>query len=374
MKRMRVAITSAGAVTAHGAGVPALEAALREARTAVRPVSRFDTTGLCSSVAAESPVETTGDRAAALLDLAANEALAGMPLQPSARRGVMIGTTKGQLQDVLGGQTDDPFATLCARFARRVGALGPVRTLGAACASSSAALGEAYDALHFGQCDEVIVAGVEALHRFVYAGFHALKALSPEPARPFDGERKGLSMGEAAVVLVLEPEDRARAAGRKVLAYLDGWGLAMDAHDQTAPHPKGAGLQSACRHALKLAGWEASKLGRYHAHGTATPHNDRMESAACEGLFGPRGIPLTSAKGSVGHTLGAAGALDTLICSLALKRRELWAVTGLENVDAALTVAAVQERRSYEPPTALVATAGFGGINTALAISAGDPA
>jgi len=369
---MRVVISSAGAVTAHGAGVPALEAALRDAKTAVRPLTRFDATGLCSSVAAESPVQTGPDRVWGLLELAADEALAGLPSSPSPRRGVMLGTTKGELQDVLEGRTDDPFAALCARFARKVGALGPVRTLGAACASSSAALGEGFDALHAGQCDEVVVAGVEALHKFVYAGFHALKALAPEAARPFDAERRGLSMGEAAVVMLLESEDRARANGRKVLAYFDGHGLAMDAHDQTAPHPKGAGLANACRQALTRAGWEPKALGRYHAHGTATPHNDRMESAACESLFGPRGVPLTSAKGSVGHTLGAAGALDALSCALALRRRELWAVTGLKTLDPALTVAAVQERRAYEPPTALVATAGFGGVNTALAISAGD--
>lgn len=368
---MRVAITRAGAVTAHGAGVPALEAALREARTAVRPLTGFDPAGLCSTIAAEAPVQTRGDRAEGLLNLAADEALNGLTLTPSRRRAVMLGTTKGKLPDVLSGKTDDPFTELCATFARRVGANGPVRTLGAACASSSAALGEAFDALHADQCDEVIVAGVEALHRFVYAGFHALKALSPEPARPFDQQRRGLSMGEAAVVLVLESEDRARANGRPVLAYLDGYGLAMDAHDQTAPSPKGAGLVSACRQALARAGWEPGKLGRYHAHGTATPHNDRMESAACETLFGPRGIPLTAAKGSVGHTLGAAGALDALICALALRRRELWAVTNLKNVDAALTVNAVLERRAHQPPTALVATAGFGGINTALALCAG---
>jgi 3-oxoacyl-(acyl-carrier-protein) synthase len=369
---MRVAITRAGAVTAHGAGVSALEAALRDARSAVRPLTRFDPSGLCSSIAAEAPVETSGDRAQALLALAADEALAGRTLEPSRRRGLMIGTTKGRLEDVLSGRTDDPFAALCGDFARRVGARGPVRTLGAACASSSAALGEAFDALHADQCDEVIVAGVEALHRFVYAGFHALKALAPEPARPFDQDRRGLSMGEAAVVLVLESEERARENGRAVLAYLDGHGLAMDAHDQTAPHPKGLGLQSACRQALQRAGWEPARLGRYHAHGTATPHNDRMEAAACEALFGPRGVPVTAAKGSVGHTLGAAGALDTLICALALRRRELWAVTNLQKVDANLTVNAVQERKSHDAPTALVATAGFGGINTAIAISAGD--
>ncbi len=365
---MRVAITSMGVVSAHGAGVGVLETALREAKTGVRPITRFDTAGLCSNVGAEAPVETQGDRARGLLELASAEALSGRDLAPSSRRAVIVATAKGALPDVLGGKRDDPFAELCADFARRCGASGPVRTVGAACASSSAALGDGYDLLSSGACDQVIVAGVEALHRFVYAGFHALKALSAEPARPFDAERRGLSMGEAAVVMVLERAD----AGRRALGFIDGHGAATDAHDQTAPHPKGIGLVKACQAAMKLAGVDARGIGRYHAHGTATPHNDRMESAACEAIFGPRGIPVTGAKGSVGHTLGAAGALDAAICLLALRRRELWPIVGLRTVDPALTVNGTMERRAHSAPNALVATAGFGGINAALVLSAGD--
>jgi 3-oxoacyl-[acyl-carrier-protein] synthase II len=360
---MRVVISAAGVVSAHGAGLSALERALREGQSAVRKVTRFDTTGLCSDVAAEVPIDTRGDRCAALLDIAADEALPTK--RKPARRAVLLATTKGSLEEVLAGRTDDPFADLCAKFARRCDANGPVRTLGAACASSSAAIGDAFDLLHADACDEVIVAGAEALHRFVYAGFHSLKALSPEPARPFDAQRKGLSMGEAAVVLVLEREDRAR----DVLAYVDGFGAATDAHDQTAPSPKGEGLHAACAAALRGAGLEAKSLGRYHAHGTATPHNDRMEAAACESLFGARGIPVTAAKGSVGHTLGAAGALDVLSCVLGLRARELWPVANLREIDPALTVDAVRERRAHSAPTAMVATAGFGGINTAVVVS-----
>lgn len=350
-----MAITSAGVVSAHGAGVGALEAALREGRTGVRRLTRFDTTGLCSNVAAQAPVGTASE----LLALAADEALAGRDLQPTPRRGLLLASTKGDLTHY-----EDPFGDLCASFARRCGALGPVRTVGAACASSTAAIGEAWELLNAGTCDEVVVAGVEALHRFVYAGFHALKALSPEAARPFDAERKGLSMGEAAVVLVLE-----RSA--KGLAFVEGHGAATDAHDQTAPHPKGDGLVAACKQALKRANLAPKQIGRYHAHGTATPHNDRMESAACEALFGARGVPVTGAKGSVGHTLGAAGALDTLSCLLALRKQELWPIAGLKQIDPSLTVDAVLERRAHSSPTALVATAGFGGINAALVLSVG---
>jgi 3-oxoacyl-[acyl-carrier-protein] synthase II len=354
---MKVAITSAGVVSAHGAGTRALEEALREGRTGVRAVTKFDAAGLCSNVAAEAPFSTAAD----LLRVAADEALAGRDVKPSMKRGLLLATTKGDLRN-----WNDPFGDLCASFARRVGALGPVRTVGAACASSTAAIGEAYELLTSDTCDQVIVAGVEALHRFVYAGFHALKALSPEPARPFDAERRGLSMGEAAAVLVLEKSSTG-------LAFVEGHGAATDAHDQTAPHPKGDGLVRACRDALKRAGLEPKQIGRYHAHGTATPHNDRMESAACEALFGPRGVPVLGAKGSVGHTLGAAGALDTLSCLLGLRRRELWPIAGLRNIDPALSVDAVRERRSHELPTAMVATAGFGGINAALVLSVGTP-
>jgi 3-oxoacyl-[acyl-carrier-protein] synthase II len=170
-------------------------------------------------------------------------------------------------------------------------------------------------------------------------------------------------MGEAAVVLVLERSETG-------LGFVEGHGAATDAHDQTAPHPTGAGLVTACRQALARARLQPSQIGRYHAHGTATPHNDRMESAACEALFGPQGVPVTGTKGSVGHTLGAAGALDALSCLLALRRRELWPVVGLKTIDPQLTVDAVRERRSHASATALVATAGFGGINAALVLSA----
>lgn len=365
----RVAITCAGVVSGFGVGLAPLRDALRNGKTAVAPLKRFETAGFCSQLAAEAPVETNGDRTLGLANLAIDDAIQNTSLKKDRRRALLVGTTKGTLPAVLEGKLDDPFADLAATLAHRLSVAGPVRTIGAACASSTAALGEAFDLLNNDQADEVFVAGVEALHRFVYAGFHALKAISPEPARPFDLERKGLSMGEAAVCLRLESEFRANELGRPVLAWLEGWGLAMDSHDQTAPAPDGRGLLKACRGALAMAGWEAKDVGRYHAHGTATPHNDRMESAVYSQLFDNAPVPLTAAKGAVGHTLGAAGALDTLICAMSLQQRELWPVANLSTVDPALKVAPVRELRSDERETALVATAGFGGVNAALALS-----
>lgn len=370
---MSVAITSFGIVSAHGVGLGPLAAALRTGTTGVRAVTRFPVDGLCSALAAEAPVHTEADRAHGLLKLAAEEALGWRDWAPSDRRAVLLGSTKGSLHRVLEQGQHDPFAHLTAWLAQRTRARGPVRAIGAACASSSAAVGAALTLIDSGRCDEVVVAGVEALHPFVYAGFHALKAMSPRPAAPFDAQRQGLSMGEGAAVLVLESAASASAGRRKILGWIDGFGAASDAHDQTAPHPKGDGLLRACKAALASAQLEPGALGRYHAHGTATVQNDAMEAAMCERLFGARGIPVCAAKGSTGHTLGAAGVLDLLGCLAALDARELWPVTGLQQLDPTLSIAPVTEVRADPNPRALIATAGFGGINAAIVLRRHEP-
>ena len=363
---MPVAITAYGIVSAHGQGLEPLAQALRAGKTGVRALTAFSADGLCSNLAAQAPVETTGDRAFGLLKLAAEEALGWREWAPSKRRAVFLGSTKGSLPRVLEKGESDPFAHLTAWLAERVRARGPVRAIGSACASSSFAVGAALQLIESGACDEAVVAGVEALHPFVYSGFHALKAMSPRPAAPFDANRQGLSMGEGAAVLVLESAGSATANRRKPLGWIDGFGGASDAHDQTAPHPAGEGLLRACQAALKSSGLEVGAVGRYHAHGTATVQNDAMEAAMCERLFGPRGIPLCATKGSIGHTLGAAGVLDLLGCLAALNARELWPVIGLQQLDPKLAVDAVTAIRADANPRALIATAGFGGINAAL--------
>jgi 3-oxoacyl-[acyl-carrier-protein] synthase II len=150
-----------------------------------------------------------------------------------------------------------------------------------------------------------------------------------------------------------------------------GHGGAADAWDQTAPHPKGEGLLRAAHAALKRAGLQASDVGRYHAHGTATQQNDDMEAQVCAALFGPRGRPLTAFKGSLGHTLGAAAALDAIGTICALSRGELWPVVGHTQPQESHALDVVTARRAHTHPIALVATAGFGGVNGALVLSRG---
>lgn len=370
---MPAAITSVGAITGHGLGAEVFVRALMAGRTALREIARFPTGGLCSRIGAEVPEnldlgELRQGRATALLRVAAEEALMGRDLRPSERRGAIVGTTKGALELALSGELEDPLTPLAAALAERCGARGPVITLGVACASSTAALGEALRLIERGDCDEVVVAGVEALHPFVFAGFHALKALSPAPATPFGDRRAGLSLGEGCGVLVLESEARAHARKARAVAWLCGYGSACDAVDQTAPASDGSGLRRACARALDDARVAPERVGRYHAHGTATAQNDAMEAAACTALFGDAGVPVTGAKGCIGHTLGAAGALDAIACALTLGVG-VPPVTNTTSLDPRLSVDVVLGGpRADRTGTALLATAGFGGLNAALVL------
>jgi 3-oxoacyl-(acyl-carrier-protein) synthase len=386
---MSAAIAAMGAVTGHGIGVEALFEALVSGRTAVRRSSRFVGRCLCSEFAAEAPpdeelrqaAQSLGspvppDRASRLLLAAAAEALRGRNLEPNPRRGVIVGTTKGALETTLeawkGGHAAevDPVAAPARVLAEASNALGPVRSVSAACASSSAALGEALSLIEDGTCDEVVVGGTEALHPFVYDGFHALKAMSPEPAAPFDAHRLGLSLGEGAGVVVLEA---ASPSNRGTL--LAGFGSACDAHDLTAPEPGGFGLAAACRRSLRRAGIEPEHIDCYHAHGTATLQNDAMEAAVVRSVFPARRIPLTAIKGSIGHTLGAAGILDAIACATYLARRVLPPVANLIEVDRSMLIEPVKRHPvDSSAEWAIVATAGFGGINTAVVIRAPEDA
>jgi 3-oxoacyl-[acyl-carrier-protein] synthase II len=385
---MSAAITSIGAVTGFGLGLDLTVAALLEGRSAIRPVTRFPTTGLCSSLASEAPEDIDliaaaaelhrppgRDRASRLLLAALADALGGRILEPTRRRGVVVGTTKGALERAVRDEergvfpTEDLLGSPARTLAEATSSRGPVYTTGAACASSAVALGEALALLEDGSCDEVVVGGTEGLHAFIYQGFHALKALSAAPAAPFDVERKGISLGEGAAVFLVESLSHARSQGRKPLALVEGFGTVVDGFDQTAPDPSGTGLLAACQRALAHAGVATDEIDRYHAHGTGTVQNDRMEAVVHASLFENRPVPVCAIKGAVGHTLGAAAALDIAVCARTLAQQMLPPVVNLRRLDESASVPAVMGVGRRSPGSlALIANAGFGGINTAVVL------
>lgn len=241
---------------------------------------------------------------------------------------------------------------------------GPVAVLTTACSSSTKAFLTAQRWIQADLVDAAVVGGADSLCLTTLHGFDSLQLLSRQPCRPFDAERDGISIGEAAGFVLL---DRDPAQLR-----LLGGGDSSDAYHMSTPHPDGVGAQAAMRMALAAAGIEACDIGYVNAHGTGTRTNDRAESAALNAVFGEAGVPVSSTKGVTGHTLGAAGIIDALITLLALEHRVLPPSAQLRNPDPELAVDIVREPRALAAPCAMSNNFGFGGSNCTLIFGRGD--
>lgn len=229
------------------------------------------------------------------------------------------------------------------------------------------ALGAALNLIRAGRCDVVVAGGVDALHDFVIAGFATLKALDPAPCRPFNRTRRGLNLGEGAAFLVVEAEPHARARGARIRAFLDGYGLAADAVHMTGPDREGRGAARAMRAALDDAGLAPDAVDYVSAHGTATIFNDLMESKALGQVLGARAVPVNSVKSALGHTLGAAGALEAVLCVHTLETGLIVPTPGLVEQDPEIALDVVHGRaRQAAVRVALSTSSGFGGTNAAL--------
>lgn len=385
---MRAAITGVGAVSGFGRGAERLWAALVEGRRAMR--ERAELAGVATGPVAlveELPLSAPS-RAATMATWAAEEALAdaGDPAR-GARLGVACGTTLGGIagwlplvratMDAVPAEVAAParwgYAGPAQAVAAAVDARGPLVVPSVACASGNVALGAALDLLRRGRCDVVLAGGADALHDFVLAGFGALKAADAAPCRPFDRNRRGLNLGEAAAFVVLEAEAHARARGARIRAFLDGCGVSADAVHMTGPDREGRGAARAMQAALADAGRRAADVGYVSAHGTATPFNDLMEAKALALVFGARAssTPLNSIKSALGHTLGAAAALEAIACVRTLETGLVPPTPGCEELDPEIALDVVRgAARDVRPRVALSTASGFGGTNAAVVLSA----
>jgi 3-oxoacyl-[acyl-carrier-protein] synthase II len=237
-----------------------------------------------------------------------------------------------------------------------------------ACASGATALGLGADLLRAGQADAVVAGGYDALCRFVMRGFDALRSLTRDEVRPFDRRRSGLLLGEAAALVVLRRDGD--LAGPR-LGTLLGYGSASDARHIAAPDPEGRGLERSIAAARDAAGVRAPDVDFVSAHGTGTPHNDRIETAVLKRVLGARAraIPVNSIKASLGHTMGAAGVLEAIMCLLAARHGLIPPTLHLEEADPACDLDYVPGRaRAARPRISLSTSLGFGGCNAALVL------
>jgi len=321
-------------------------------------------------------------RGRALARHAAREALSDAGLLGSDGRlvdgvdprwvGVFVGTTMGESgvyeQSVATGGFDlaeggsQVFAT---SVAATFGIEGPCRTLGTACAAGNYAIGAAARAVASGRVDIAVAGGVEPFSRIAMVGFARMRAMAPDGCAPFGLGRRGMTLGEGAAFLVLQRREDAVSPH----AVVGALGLSADAHHPTAPREDGSGMAAAMRAALTASGLSPRDIGWVSAHGTGTPRSDAAESLALHTVFGDTPPPVSSVKGSLGHALGAATALEAVLSVRSLERRVLLPNAGVTEVDPALDVDVVLTAR--EAPTldwVLSCGYAFGGLNSALVL------
>ena len=391
----QVAVTGLGVVGALGAGVRTFAEGLQAGRSGIRQITLFPTDGVRTCLAAQSddpvvdldPVflnnTSRPDRFGLQAALEAVRA-AGLPAADISAAALIVGTGAGGAQDTedfvvdrrAGG--DPPASRLIPHQSSSVTDLigrafsmhGPRSTIMTACSSSATAIGYAGDRIRLGHVDVAIAGGAEGLCRLTFLGFNALRATSPDPCRPFDRDRKGLNLGEGAAMLVLEELEHARARGATIYALLGGYGITADAHHMTAPHPEGDGAARAMAAALVDAGLSPDEIGYVNAHGTATPHNDSAESKAIRRVFGHHADKLcvSSIKSMVGHTLGAAGAIEAVASCLSLHEGFIPPTVNFETPDPEFKLDFVPGSARQVKLQALLSNSfAFGGNNTSLA-------
>ena len=397
-----VAVTGLGAVSPLGWGLDSLWDGLRSGKTAIGPFDRFDHSDDRTHVAAQVDLAAEPERLRgkpsrlSLADrfavAAAREAVARATIDIGRcrdRTGVYFGTSTGGMFETetyfkallaaAGGRGKPPALSPLASqqnngpgdaVARDLGVGGPVQTISTACASGAMAVGEAILAVRRGEVDVAIAGGSDALCRLTYAGFNALRAVDERPCRPFRGNRAGLSLGEGAAALVLEPLERALARGARPLALAAGGAASCDAHHMTSPHPEGLGAAEAIRGALADARLDPSAIDFVNAHGTGTPLNDAAECTALVAVFGDRAteLPVTSTKSLVGHLLGSAGALEAVATILCLLHGEVHPMPDDGASDPGILLRLVLGRplRLARARHALSTSLAFGGANAAL--------
>ena len=394
----RVVITGAGIITALGMGWKPNAEGFRTGRTAFRPVSLFDVSRQRAKSAAEVDLPASPpssrlnakqiarlDRAASLLLLATCEAWRQSGWEPSENLSLVLGTTAGGMslgeayfrQAVQKPRSHRLQPTRAVHYQPQVqarmildalGSSGPITIVSNACASGSNAIGHAWEMIRYGRAERVLAGGYDALSELVFSGFDALQALSTTLCRPFDARRDGLALGEGAAIVTLETLESARRRGASILGELIGYGTSIDQHHLTQPHPQGDTTLAVIKQACATAGVTPEEIDYINAHGTGTVLNDSSEALAISKWAGRRAatLPVSSTKASIGHLLGAAGAVEAVVCLMTLREQWLPPETMFEIPDPACKFPIVHKPKDACVNVALSNSFGFGGVNATL--------
>src|SRR6059058_4893531 len=404
----RVVVTGLGAVTPIGADAPSTWRAAVAGESGIDFIRAFDASEFPVRIAAEvtdfDPTQVAAPKDARRLDRnvlfslgAAREAVADAKLDGAYspdRVGILFGTAIGGIAgiveqvDVLRERGPGRIAptfipnvlvdAASGQLAIATGFRGPNYAPVSACATGSTAVGEAAELIKRGDADAVLAGGTEAcLTPLILAGFCAMRGLAaedehpPRASRPFDATRAGFVMGEGACILVLEDFDRAQARGAHIYAEVLGYGASNDAHHLAQPDPESVGVAEMMKAALRRAGVDPTRVGYINAHGTSTPLGDAAETKAIKDVFGEHAYDLavSSTKSVTGHCFGAAGAIEAMMCVLAIHEGSLPPTINYETPDPACDLDYVpNEARKAEVDVALSNAMGLGGHNACVLI------
>src|SRR5438874_9455037 len=404
----RVVVTGLGAVTPIGADAPSTWRAAVAGESGIDFIRSFDASEFPVRIAAEvkdfDPSQVASPKDARRLDRnvllslgAGREAVADAGLAGAYspdRVGILFGTAIGGIAgiveqvDVLRERGPDRVAptfipnvlvdTASGQLAISLGFRGLNYAPVSACATGSTAVGEAAEVIKRGDADAVLAGGGEAcLHPLILAGFCAMRGLAvedehpPRASRPFDATRAGFVMGEGAAVLVLEELEAARARGAQIYAEVLGYGASNDAHHMAQPEPEATGVAEMMRAALRRADVAPERVGYVNAHGTSTPLGDLAETKAIKDVFGDHAYELavSSTKSMMGHCFGAAGAIEAMMCVLAIHEGVLPPTINYEHPDPECDLDYVpNEAREARVDVALSNAMGLGGHNGCVLI------
>jgi beta-ketoacyl-acyl-carrier-protein synthase II len=403
----RVAVTGLGAITPVGKTAPDTWRAAVDGVSGIDWIQAFETDGLPVRIAAEvkdfDPTGLAGPKEVRRLDRnvlfalgAAKEAVADAGLNgfDPHRVGILFGSAIGGFIGIMeqaetlrdrGPDRVSPYFipnvlvdAASGQLAISLGIRGPNYAPVSACATGSHSVGEAAELIRRGDADAILAGGTEAcIHPLILAGFTAMRGLAaededpPRASRPFDATRAGFVMGEGACVLVLEELEAARARGAQVYAEVLGYGTSNDAYHMAAPEPEAIGVAEMMRAALARAGVDPEQVGYINAHGTSTPLGDAAETKAIKDVFGDHAheLAVSSTKSVMGHCFGAAGAIEAMMCVLAVHEGVLPPTINYRNPDPRCDLDYVpNEAREAEVEVALSNAMGLGGHNACVLI------
>ena len=374
-KTSRVVVTNASVVTALGNDLESLWQGLLSGETAIRPITRFavDQDHYKAKIAAHiHDLKSSGDRSM-LLDLLARLLLGVGPVPSDAV--LITATIKSGIDNLesfcRGKQADFQdilLSSIADNAAAKLNLSCNSICVSASCASSTIAVAHGAGLIESGRAEVVLVCCGDLITEYAFSGFSALKALSPFPCRPFDRDRKGLSLGEGAAALLLMDAGRARRENRNQLGTVHGWGIANDATHITAPAKSGRGLVQAVDEALRSANRKPEDITAISAHGTGTVYNDLMELTAFRQVFGERKVPMYSIKGAIGHTLGAAGGIETVLGLKTLSKGMVPPTVGFSIPEKGAEDQISSGPQAVSGQYLLTTNSGFGGVNAALVL------